>query len=113
MLRRVNIRGQQLQLLHDPVPRAGKQDRMAESYYKPALVEFIDLNRKIIDLLYRARKVNELEMRYVFQHCIDIDGINLLIEEGTSDRVLYRGAGSLIKYANSLLQQDHQCSGAR
>lgn len=101
MLRRVNIRGQQLQLLHDPVPRAGKQDRMAESYYKPTLIEFIELNRKIIDLLYRARKVSELEIEVMSFNTALISTEFLLIEEGTSDRVLYRGAGSLIKYANS------------
>jgi hypothetical protein len=83
-----------------PVPRAGRQERAAESYLKPRVVEFIATNRKIIDLLLRTEQVKEMELPTLSFNSALISSEFLLIEEGTSDRVLYRTAGALISYAH-------------
>ena len=99
-LRRIQNRMGRMTSLIDPVPRAGRMERAAESYLKPRLVKFIDLNRQIINLLYRTKEVREIEMETLSFNAALISAEMSLLEEGTSDRVLYRTAGALIHYAN-------------
>ena len=99
-LTRINVRlGRMVQVLL-PVPRAGRQSRAAESYLKPRVVEFIQLNKNIVTNLYRTSQVSELDLGALGFFSALVSSEFLLIEEGTSDRVLYRAAGSLIHYAH-------------
>jgi hypothetical protein len=97
---RINVRlGRMVQVLL-PVPRAGRQARAAESYLKPRVVEFIRVNKKIVMFLFRTRLLAELDLGALGFYSALVSSEFLLIEEGTSDRVLYRTAGSLIGYAH-------------
>ena len=97
---RINVRlGRMVQVLL-PVPRAGRQERAAESYLKPRVVEFIKINKKIVIYLYRTTILNELDLGALGFMSALVSAEFLLIEEGTSDRVLYRAAGTLSSYAH-------------
>ncbi|NOY27726.1 MAG: hypothetical protein GXP62_17830 [Oligoflexia bacterium] len=97
---RINVRlGRMVQVLL-PVPRAGRQERAAESYLKPRVVEFIRVNKKIQTNLFRTALLGELGLSALAFNSALVSSEFLLIEEGTSDRVLYRAAGSLINYAH-------------
>jgi len=97
---RINVRlGRMVQVLL-PVPRAGRQSRAAESYLKPRVVEFIRVNKKIVVYLFRTRLLSELDLGALGFFSALVSSEFLLIEEGTSDRVLYRTAGALIAYAH-------------
>ena len=97
---RVNVRLGRMIQVQLPVPRAGRQARAAESYLKPRVVEFIRLNKKIISALYRTQTLAEQSIGMVAFYGSLISSEFLLIEEGTSDRVLYRTAGALITYGH-------------
>lgn len=97
---RINVRLGRMVQVQLPVPRAGRQSRAAESYLKPRVVEFIRLNRKIITALYRTQTLAEQSIGMVSFYGSLISSEFLLIEEGTSDRVLYRTAGALISYGH-------------
>jgi len=97
---RINVRlGRMVQVLL-PVPRAGRQARAAESYLKPRVVEFIRLNKKILVNLYRTALVSELDLGVLGFYSALVSSEFILIEEGTTDRVLYRTAGSLVNFAH-------------
>jgi len=97
---RINVRlGRMVQVLL-PVPRAGRQERAAESYLKPRVVEFIRVNKKIQTNLFRTAILSELDLSALAFNSALVSSEFLLIEEGTTDRVLYRTAGSLINYAH-------------
>jgi hypothetical protein len=97
---RINVRlGRMVQVLL-PVPRAGRHTRAAESYLKPRVVEFIRVNKKVVQNLYRTALLKELDLGVLGYFSALISAEFQLIEEGTSDRVLYRTAGSLIAYAH-------------
>ncbi len=99
-LTRINVRlGRMVQVLL-PVPRAGRQARAAESYLKPRVVEFIRLNKNIVNNLFRTAQLQELDLGALGFYGALVSSEFLLIEEGTSDRVLYRSAGSLINYCH-------------
>ena len=99
-LTRINVRlGRMVQVLM-PVPRAGRQARAAESYLKPRVVEFIRLNKNVVNNLFRTAQLQELDLGALGFYGSLVSSEFLLIEEGTSDRVLYRAAGSLINYAH-------------
>lgn len=97
---RINVRLGRMVQVQLPVPRAGRQARAAESYLKPRVVEYIRLNRKVITSLFRTETVKEQSIGMVAFMGALISAEFLLIEEGTSDRVLYRTAGSLISYGH-------------
>ena len=99
-LTRINVRlGRMVQVLL-PVPRAGRQARAAESYLKPRVVEFIRVNKKVMSNLFRTALISELDLSALAFNAALVSSEFLLIEEGTTDRVLYRAAGSLISYAH-------------
>lgn len=97
---RINVRLSRMVQVLLPVPRAGRQERAAESYLKPRVNDFIRINRKILSNLLRTALLKELELPTLSFNNALISAEFLLIEEGTSDRVLYRTAGSLINYAH-------------
>ena len=97
---RINVRLGRMVQVPLPVPRAGRQARAAESYLKPRVVEFIRVNKKIVNNLFRTANLGELGLPSTSFMGALISSEFLLIEEGTSDRVLYRVAGSLISYAH-------------
>ncbi len=99
-LTRINVRLGRMVQIHLPVPRAGRQSRAAESYLKPRVVEFIRLTRKIMSSLFRTETLKEQSIGMVSFMGALISSEFLLIEEGTSDRVLYQTAGSLVNYAH-------------
>ena len=97
---RINVRLGRMVQVRLPVPRAGRQSRAAESYLKPRVVEFIRVNKTVVQNLFRTALLKELGISVqAFQSAL-VSSEFLLIEEGTSDRVLYRVAGSLIGYAH-------------
>ena len=99
-LTRINVRlGRMVQVLL-PVPRAGRQARAAESYLKPRVSEFIRVNRVVLTALFRTAQLRELDLGMLGLTSALVSAEFLLIEEGTSDRVLYRTAGNLIGYAH-------------
>lgn len=98
---RINVRMGRMVKVEWPVPRAGRQDRAAESELKPKLSSFISHNKKIISLLLRTQKLRDVELPTLSFNAALISAEFLLIEEGTSDRVLYRTTGSLIEYADA------------
>jgi hypothetical protein len=97
---RINVRLGRMVQVQLPVPRAGRQSRAAESYLKPRVVEFIRLSRKIISSLFRTETLKEQSIGLVAFVSSLISAEFVLIEEGTSDRVLYRTAGNLIGYSH-------------
>ena len=97
---RINVRLGRMVQVPLPVPRAGRQARAAESYLKPRVVEFIRVNKKIVNNLYRTANMGELGLPSTSFTSALVSSEFLLIEEGTTDRVLYRVAGSLITYAH-------------
>ena len=99
-LSRINVRLGRMVQVPLPVPRAGRQGRAAESWLKPRVVEFIRLNRKILTNLFRTQTLKEQSIGLVSFTSALISAEFMLIEEGTSDRVLYRVAGNLINYAH-------------
>ncbi len=97
---RINVRLGRMVQVRLPVPRCGRQSRAAESYLKPRVVEFIRVNKTVVQNLFRTALLKELGISVqAFQSAL-VSSEFLLIEEGTSDRVLYRVAGSLIGYAH-------------
>ena len=97
---RINVRLGRMVQVRLPVPRCGRQARAAESYLKPRVVEFIRVNKTVVQNLFRTALLKEMDIAVqAFQSAL-VSSEFLLIEEGTSDRVLYRVAGSLIGYAH-------------
>ncbi len=99
-LTRINVRLGRMVQLQIPVPRAGRQARAAESYLKPRITDFIRLSKKVITTLFRTAMLKELTISSYGFYSALISAEFLLIEEGTSDRVLYQSAGALVKYAH-------------
>lgn len=99
-LTRINVRLGRMVQVQLPVPRAGRQIRAAESYLKPRVQEYIRLNRKILNNLFRTATLKEQSIGMVAFMSALISAEFLLIEEGTGDRVLYRAAGSLISFGH-------------
>ena len=99
-LSRINVRLGRMVQVQLPVPRAGRQIRAAESYLKPRVQEFVRVNRKIINNLFRTDTLKEQSIGLVAYLSSLISAEFLLIEEGTGDRVLYRTAGTLITFAH-------------
>lgn len=99
-LARINVRLGRLVHVKTPVPRAGAPSRRAESYLKLPVNEFIRLNRNVMQNLFRTALVKELALSALSFNSSLVSSQFLLIEEGTSDRVLYRTAGTLITYAH-------------
>jgi len=100
-LTRINVRLGRLVQVQLPVPRAGRNHaRAAESYLKPRVQEFIRLNRKIINNLFRTDTLKEQSISLVAFLSALISAEFQLVEEGTSDRVLYRTAGRLTSYCH-------------
>lgn len=99
-LARINVRQGRMVQVMLPVPRAGRQARAAESYLKPRVVEFIHLSKNVMQKLSRTALVKELGLQALNFSGALVSSEFLLIEEGTTDRVLYRTAGSLINYAH-------------
>ena len=99
-LARINVRLGRLVHVKTPVPRAGAPSRRAESYLKQPVSEFIRLNRNVMQNLFRTALVKNLELSALSFNSALVSSEFLLIEEGTSDRVLYRTAGTLIIYAH-------------
>ncbi len=97
---RINVRLGRMVQVALPVPRAGRQARAAESYLKPRLEEFIRLNKKILTSLFRTAMLKELDLSALGFFSALVSAELLLIEEGTTDRVLYRTAGALIGYGH-------------
>ncbi len=97
---RINVRLGRMVQVQLPVPRAGRQSRAAESYLKPRVVEYIRLNKKILQSLYRTALVKELGLDTLGFYSALVGSELMLIEEGTPDRVLYRSAGLLINYGH-------------
>lgn len=99
-LSRINVRLGRMVQVQLPVPRAGRQSRAAESYLKPRVVEFIRLNKKVMHALFRTAMVQELSIGAFGFFSSLVSAEFTLIEEGTTDRVLYRAAGTLINYSH-------------
>jgi hypothetical protein len=97
---RINVRLGRMVQVQLPVPRAGRQARAAESYLKPRVQEYIRLNRKVLQNLYRTALAKELDLSALGFLSALVSSEFLLIEEGTSDRVLFRTAGYLINFAH-------------
>lgn len=99
-LTRINVRLGRMVQVRLPVPRAGRQSRAAESNLKPKVVEFIRVSRNVLVNLRRTALLAELEVPTLGFYSALVSAEFLLIEEGTTDRVLYRTAGTLIGYAH-------------
>ena len=97
---RINVRLGRMVQLQLPVPRAGRGSRRAESYLKPRVQQFMSLNKKIIDLLFRTDTLKQQSIGMFAFYSALVSSEFVLLEEGTSDRVLYRCAASLIAYAH-------------
>jgi hypothetical protein len=97
---RITVRLGRMVQVQLPVPRAGRVARAAESYLKPRVVEFIRLSKKIMGNLFRTTLLKELSVGAFGFYSALVSAEFLLLEEGTSDRVLYRSAGTLITYAH-------------
>ena len=83
-----------------PVPRAGRQVRASESYLKPRVLDFLRLSKKVLQNLFRTRTVGEISIGALGLYSAVASAEMVLLEEGTSDRVLYRLAGALIQYSH-------------
>ena len=101
---RINVRLGRMVQVFLPLPRAGHRVRAAESYLKPRVVEFIDLSRKVQRNLFRTALLKEMTLSVLSFNSALASSQFLLIEEGTSDRVLYRTASTLIAYAHDYFE---------
>jgi len=97
---RINVRHGRMVQVQLPVPRAGRRERAAESYLKPRVLDFIRLNKKIQNNLFRTALLKDLSIGAFGFYSALVSAEFLLIEEGTTDRVLYRTAGGLILYGH-------------
>lgn len=97
---RINVRLGRMVQVQLPVPRAGRRERAAESYLKPRVLDFIRLNKKIQNNLFRTALLKDLSIGAFGFYSALVSAEFLLIEEGTTDRVLYRTAGGLILYGH-------------
>ncbi|MCO4744016.1 MAG: hypothetical protein KC912_04460 [Proteobacteria bacterium] len=97
---RINVRLGRMVQVQLPVPRAGRQSRAAESYLKPRVTEFIRLQKKVMDALFRTAVLKEMSIGAFGFYSSLVSAEFVLIEEGTTDRVLYRTAGTLIAYSH-------------
>lgn len=97
---RINVRLGRMVKMQLPVPRAGRQSRAAESYLKPRVSDFIRMSKKILNNLYRTDTLKQQSIGMLGFYSALVSAEFLLIEEGTSDRVLYRAAGNLMGYAH-------------
>ena len=101
LLCQINVYMGAMAMAQVPVPRAGRHSRAAESYLKPKVSKFIELNKKVLTLLLQTQNVHEINIFTISFNSALISSEFLLIEEGTSDRVLYKTAGSLVQYAHN------------
>lgn len=99
-LARINVRLGRMVQVQLPVPRAGRRSRAAESYLKPRVIEFVRLSKKVMSNLFRTAMMKELSVGAFGFYSSLVSAEFVLIEEGTTDRVLYRTAGTLIAYAH-------------
>ncbi len=97
---RINVRLGRMVQVQLPVPRAGRRSRAAESYLKPRVLDYIRLNKKILNALFRTAILKEMGIFAFGFYSALVASEFVLIEEGTTDRVLYRAAGSLIVYGH-------------
>ena len=97
---RINVRLGRMVQVQLPVPRAGRQSRAAESYLKPRVTEFVRLQKKVMDALFRTAVLKEMSIGAFGFYSSLVSAEFLLLEEGTTDRVLYRTAGTLIAYSH-------------
>lgn len=97
---RINVRLGRMVQVQLPVPRAGRQSRAAESYLKPRVLEFIRLQKKVMDALFRTAVLKEMSIGAFGFYSSLVSAEFLMIEEGTTDRVLYRSAGTLVAFAH-------------
>ena len=99
-LTRINVRLGRMVQVQLPVPRAGRRERAAESYLKPRVADYIRLNKKILSNLFRTALVKDLSLGAFGFYSALVSSEFMMIEEGTTDRVLYRTAGGLILYGH-------------
>ena len=97
---RINVRLGRMVQVQLPVPRAGRRSRAAESYLKPRVSDYIRLNKKVLTSLFRTAMLKEMSINSFGFYSALVSSEFMLIEEGTTDRVLYRSAGSLITYGH-------------
>ncbi len=97
---RINVRLGRMVQVQLPVPRAGRRERAAESYLKPRVLDFIRLNKKIQNNLFRTALVKDMSIGAFGFYSALVSAEFGMIEEGTTDRVLYRTAGGLILYGH-------------
>ncbi len=105
-LARIRVRLGRMAHIRIPVPRAGRVLRAAESYLKPRVKDFIELNRKSMQLLFRTTVLQELSIEAYGFYASLVSAEFVLLEEGTSDRVLYRSAGALVRHGRSFYDSD-------
>jgi hypothetical protein len=105
-LARIRVRLGRMAHIRIPVPRAGRVMRAAESYLKPRVLEFVELNRKAMQLLFRTAVLQELSIASYGFYAALVSAEFLLIEEGTADRVLYRSAGGLVRHGRQFYDSD-------
>jgi len=98
-LTQIRYRGRRMGQVPRPVPRAGRLPG-ADSQEKPHVLQFVRTCRQIIQQLMRSQQLRELELPTLSFNNALIAAASLLIEDGTSDRVLYRTAGLLVGYAH-------------
>ena len=99
-LARINVRLGRMVQVQLPVPRAGRRSRAAESYLKPRVNDYIRLNKKIMNALFRTAMLKDMGIFAFGFYSSLVAAEFVLIEEGTTDRVRYRTAGSLISYGH-------------
>lgn len=103
---RLRVRLGRMAHVHVPVPRAGRVERAAESWLKPRLTRYVELNRSVMLLLFRTSRLHELSIAAYGFYAALVGAEFLLIEEGTADPVLYRTAGSLVRHARTFFDAD-------
>lgn len=105
-LARIRVRLGRMAHIRIPVPRAGRVARAAESYLKPRVMEFVELNRKAMQLLFRTAVLQELSIASYGFYAALVSAEFVLLEEGTPDRVLYRSAGALVRHGRQFYDSD-------
>lgn len=97
---RITVRLGRMVQVQLPVPRAGRASRAAESYLKPRVMEYVRLSKKIMSNLFRTTMLKEMSIGAFGFYSALVSAEFLLLEEGTTDRVLFRTAGTLITYSH-------------
>lgn len=93
-----------LVVLGRPVPRAGREDWLAESAWRPLVTRLLGATQAVLDALERTRTLAEAPLAGWRLTAVVCAVESMLLRPGTSDVVLARQAGQLVLSAHRFVE---------